>query len=154
MIKKAIVILCALCIMMPVLSVCEEVEYQPLYVMCKDLQGRIRPGKKYEVLMHFDMWTQLQPTGRMSDDRQWVEVITSESDLVWCNVNYLTETRNLLHVYTLWEDGVKIRSRPGSGKVTGTARKEKVLDITQVVMGYGKCSKGWVDMEYFIIDCE
>lgn len=152
--KKLIALFCVLCVLMSVsFAMCDE-EYPVLYAMSKSLQGRIRPGKKYEALVSFDMWTQLYPTGRVSEDRMWIEVRSTEGDLVWCNVNYLTETMNVLHVYTLWEDGVKIRSRPGGGKVTGTAKREQVLEITQVVMGYGKCSKGWIDMEYFIIDCE
>lgn len=150
--KKVTAILCVLCVLMTAVSALTE--ENPLYVMCKDLQGRIRPGKRYEALVSFDMWTPLNPTGRISDDRQWVEVRTAEGDLVWCNINYLTETRNMLRIYTLWDEGVKIRSKPGGGKVTGIARKEQVLDITQVVMGYGRCSKGWVEMDYFIIDCE
>ena len=125
-----------------------------LYTMSKNLQGRIRPGKKYESLVSFDIWTQLYPTGRLSDDRMWVEVRTIEGDLVWCSINYLTERIDVIHVYTLWESGVKIRSRPGGGKVTGIARKEQVLEITNVVMGYGKCSKGWVELDYFIEDYE
>lgn len=151
--KKVTTILCVLCVLMAAVSALAE-ENPTLYVMCKDLQGRIRPGKRYEALVSFDMWTPLNPTGRISDDRQWVEVRTAEGDLVWCNINYLTETRNMLRIYTLWDEGVKIRSKPGGGKVTGIARKEQVLDITQVVMGYGRCSKGWVEMDYFIIDCE
>ena len=154
MIRKAVSILCVLIVVIMAMHVSGGEEYQPLYVMCKDLHGRIRPGKKYDSIVSFDMWTELEPTGRMSDDRQWVEVITAETDRVWCNINYLTETKNVLRVYTLWEEGVKIRSRPGSGKVIGIARREQALDITQVIMGYGKCSKGWVEMDYFIIDCE
>lgn len=155
--KKLIAVLSALCILLTASTAFgeePEEDYGLLYVMCKDFQGRIRPGKKFEALVSFDMWTPLKPTGRMSDDCLWVEVKTAESELVWCNINYLTETRDLLRVYTLWDEGVKIRSKPGGGKVTGTARKEQVLDITQVVMGYGRCSKGWVDMEYFIIDSD
>lgn len=130
----------------------EEEEIPTLYSMSKNLQGRIRPGKKYEALTSFDMWTPLKPTGRMSEDRMWVEIRTWEDDLVWCNINYLTETQKVLHVYTLWESGVKIRSAPGGGRVTGTARREQMLEITQVVLGYGRCSKGWIELDYFIID--
>lgn len=152
--KKLIAVLCILCFLIPAVYACGEEERIVLYSMSKNLQGRIRPGKKYEAVTSFDMWTPVYPTGRMSDDRMWVEVRTTESDLVWCSINYLTETRDVLHVYTLWESGVKIRSKPGAGKVTGTARREQVLEITQVVMGYGKCNKGWIEMDYFIIDCE
>lgn len=136
---------------------CEEEEQEKpalLYVMSDGLRGRIRPGKKFASVCVFDMWTPLEPTGRMSEDHLWVEIETAENDLVWCHIDYVTERREVIHVYTLWDEGVKIRQRPGYGKVTGTARKGQVLEITQVVMGYGKCSKGWVDLEYFIEDCD
>ena len=149
---KRVLALLAIIILMG--SCLADEEYPILYSMSKNLQGRIRPGKKYEALVSFDLWTRLHPTGRTSDDRMWVEVRSDEGDLVWCNANYLTETINVLHVYTLWDEGVKIRSKPGNGKVTGVARKEQVLEITNVVMGYGKCEKGWVEMDYFIIDCD
>lgn len=133
----------------------EEEEEMPLvYAMSKNLLGRIRPGKKYEALTSFDIWTPLRPTGRMSEDRMWIEVKTWESELVWVSINYVTETRDVIRVYTLWDEGVKIRSKPGAGKTTGIAKKEQILEITQVVMGYGRCSKGWVEMDYFIQDCE
>lgn len=149
--KKILVWIIILMLAVPAFA---DEEYPVLYSMSKSLQGRIRPGKQYEALVSFDLWTQLYPTGRTSDDRMWIEVRSVEGDLVWCNANYLTETMNVLHVYTLWDEGVKIRSKPGNGKATGIARKEQILEITQVVMGYGKCSKGWVEMDYFIIDCD
>lgn len=156
--RKLIIVLCMLCAALVSLSAygeeTEEETFQPLYVICKELKGRIRPGKKYEAIVSFEMWTQLMPTGRMSKDRQWVEVMTAEGDLVWCSINYLSETTELLHVYNLWDEGVRIREKPGCGRVTGIAKKEQILDITQIVMGYGKCDRGWIDMDYFIIDCE
>ena len=131
------------------------VEERPvLYSMSSNLRGRIRPGKDHAVVVTFDMWAPLQPTGKVSEDHSWVEILTAESDRVWVNVNYLTERKYVFNVYTLWDEGIKIRSRPGNGKVTGTARKGQILEITNVVMGYGKCSKGWVDLDYFIEDCE
>lgn len=129
-------------------------ERNDLYVMTKSLNGRIRPGKRYQVVTSFELMTPLHPTGRFSSDRKWVEIETAENELVWCNIDYLTERMDIFHVYTLWDEGVKIRSKPGDGKVVGMARKNQVLEITQVVMGYGKCSKGWVDLSYFIEDCE
>ena len=60
----------------------------------------------------------------------------------------------MIHVYTLWEEGIRIRSKPGKGRVTGRARKDQILEITQIVLGYGKCSRGWVDLSYFIEECE
>ena len=134
----------------------EEEEEEPvyLYVMAKSLNGRIRPGKRYQTIVEFEMDTPLVPTGRWSKDHMWVEVVSAENDYVWCNVNYLTERREVIHVYSLNSGRIKIRKAPGHGRVTGYAREGEVLEITQVVMGYGKCSKGWVDLSYFIEDCE
>ena len=132
----------------------EEPQYAPLYVMTKVLNGRTRPGKKYPALVDFEMWTPLQPTGRMSRDHQWIEIRSTEGDVVWCSINYLSERTDVFYVYHLHKDRIKIRKYPGSGKVTGYAKKEQRLEITQVVMGYGKCNKGWIDLSYFIEDCE
>ena len=131
----------------------EEQEPALLYVMAGSLFGRIRPGKNHAVIEEFDMGMELHPTGRMSKDHKWVEIETMENELCWCSVDYLTEREDVFHVYTL-NDSVKIRKAPGAGKVTGYARYEQVLEITQVVMGYGRCERGWVDLEYFIEDCE
>lgn len=132
----------------------EEPEQPKLYVMTKLLYGRIRPGKKHAALCEFELGTPLQPTGRMSDDHCWVEIETAEGELAWCNVEYLSERLDIFHIYSLGDEAIKIRKHPGAGKVTGYVRKEKVLEITQVVMGYGRCKKGWVDLSYFIEDCE
>jgi len=132
----------------------EDEEIRQLYVISDGLNGRIRPGKKHQKVASFDMWTILTPTGRVSQDQMWIEIKTAEGDLVWCNVNYLSERREVIHVYTLWEDGIKIRQNRGSGRVTGKAMQNEILEITQVVMGYGKCSRGWVDLSYFIEDCD
>ena len=133
----------------------EIIQEEPrLYVMTKLLYGRIRPGKKYDAICEFEIGTPLEPTGRISKDHCWVEIKTAEDELVWCNVEYLTERMDVFHVFSLNDEAIKIRKHPGMGKVTGYARKEKVLEITQVVMGYGKCEKGWIDLSYFIEDCE
>lgn len=148
MMKRAMILILA--VLMITVAAAEET---PLFVMTKTLNGRIRPGKRYQVIAEFELGTELKPTGRVSRDHGWVEIETAENDLVWCNVDYLTERKDVFHVFTL-NDSVKIRKRPGAGRVTGYARKEQVLEITQVVMGYGKCERGWVDLDYFIEDCE
>ena len=131
--KRILVWIIILVLMAPAIS--EEVKPDLVYVMSDGLRGRIRPGKKYASSVVFDRWTPLQPTGRMSQDHLWIEIETSENDLVWCHVDYLTERRDVIHVYTLWDEGVKLRQRPGYGKTTGTAKKNQVLEITQVLMG-------------------
>ena len=152
--KRFLAIIIILILIFPACFAEEEEDDTVLFVMTKSLYGRIRPGKQYPVITSFELMTPLHATGRLSSDNKWVEIETAENELVWCNIDYLTERTDVFHVYTLWDEGVKIRSKPGSGKVVGTARKNQQLEITQVVMGYGKCSKGWVDLEYFIEDCE
>jgi len=132
----------------------EEPEYAPLYVMTKTLNGRMRPNKKSQAIVEFEMMTPLQPTGRMSRDRQWVEIRSAEGDVVWCSINYLSERTDVFYVYHLHKEKIKIRKSPGYGRITGYAKKEQRLEITQVIMGYGKCEKGWIDLSYFIEDCE
>ena len=151
--KRAIAMILAAVLLIGAAWAEEEQEPAPLYVMAGRLFGRIRPGKNHAVIVEFDMGTRLKPTGRMSKDHKWVEIETMENELCWCSVDYLTEREDVFHVYTL-NDSVKIRKVPGAGKVTGYARYEQVLEITQVVMGYGRCERGWVDLEYFIEDCE
>ena len=132
----------------------EEQEESGLYVITKSLYGRIRPGKKYQALCEFEYGAKLHPTGRMSADHMWIEIESAENYIVWCSVDYLTERNDVFYVYSLNDERIRIRKHPGAGKVTGYARKEEVLEITQVVMGYGRCVKGWVDLSYFIEDCE
>ena len=42
---------------------------------------------------------------------------------------------------------IKIRSRPVKGKITGYLKKGKAIEIQLVVLGWGKCEKGWIDMD-------
>ena len=128
----------------------EGPDLNPLYIMANQLNGRARPNKKSTIEARFDHDDEVFPTGKWSADRQWVEVFGGETGTVWCSVDYLTERDEVFTVYSLNKGGIRIRSKPGAGKVTGTIRKEQRVEITQVVMGYGKCKKGWVDLSYFI----
>lgn len=132
----------------------DEKNQPVLYVMVDNLFARMRPKKKAYPITSYDFGDVVNPTGRMSEDNMWVEITTGESDLAWCCVDFLTERLDVFHVFSLNDQSIKIRSKPGKGKVTGYAKKGQVLEITQVVMGYGRCSKGWVDLSYFIEDCE
>lgn len=132
----------------------DEICYNYLYVMSDSLRGRIRPGKKYHTVVEFDYGTPLTPTGRWSKDHQWLEIVSAENDLVWCSINYLTERKEVIHVFSLNDQRIAIRKCPGYGKVTGYVCKGQILEITQVIMGYGRCDKGWIDLSYFIEDCD
>ena len=45
---------------------------------------------------------------------------------------------------------IKIRKRPVNGTVIGYLKPGKTLTITQVVLGWGKCKYGWVDLGYLV----
>ena len=43
---------------------------------------------------------------------------------------------------------IKIRSHPVNGKIRGYLKRGKTAEITQTVLGWGRCSKGWIDLNY------
>lgn len=74
---------------------------------------------------------------------------SAEWQAVWVHIGYFSEY--LVSGYTavnLNYDKVKIRSRPYDGRVTGYLKKGEEIEILQVVMGWGKTSKGWIDLYY------
>jgi len=127
-----------------------EEDLNAVHVTAHQLNGRVRPSKKSMVELVFDHNDSLSPTGKWSADHKWVEIIGGENGTVWCSVEYLSERDDVFTVYSLNPGKIRIRSQPGAGKVTGSVKKEQRIEITQVVMGYGRCKRGWVDLSYFI----
>ena len=128
----------------------EDAENTPLWVTANLLNGRAKPDKGSHVEARFDYGDRLTPTGRWSKNRKWVEVIGGESGTVWCDIRYLSEREDVFTVYSLNPGSIRARIRPGAGKITGKIKKGERIEITQVVLGYGLCKKGWVDLGYFI----
>ena len=117
-----------------------------LHVTAKLLNGRATPSKDSFVASFFDKGDTLEPTGRWSKDYQWVEVVGGETAGVWVYIKYVTER---VHPFLVRNDSsskIKIRSHPVNGRITGYLKKGKETEITQVVLGWGRCSKGWIDM--------
>ena len=121
-----------------------------MHITAHQLNGRTRPSKKSMVEVVFDHNDTVSPTGKWSADHKWVEVIGGENGTVWCCVDYLSERDDVFTVYSLNPGKIRVRSQQGAGKVTGSVKKEQRIEITQVVMGYGRCKRGWVDLSYFI----
>ena len=128
----------------------EEKEYAPLYVLADVLNGRSLPTKKAGIEARFDFSDQVQPTGRMSKDREWIEVIGGESGTVWVSSRYVSERFFEFTVTNENNGKVKIRSKIDGGKVRGYVKNGKSIEIDQVVLGWGHCRQGWVDLEYCI----
>ena len=128
----------------------ETADLNKLIVIVDTLNGRFRPDKKSPVLAEYEFLDELTPTGKWSKDRMWVEVTHPEEKTVWININYVSERLDVFEVYTLNDQPIKVRSKPEVGKVKKYLHKDEHVEITQVVMGYGRCGWGWLDLGYFI----
>ena len=96
----------------------------------------------------YDFGDRLEPTGEWSYDRQWVEVVGGESGTVWVNAKYVSEEWGVF-IYRNTENGrVKIRKKPVDGKVVGYLGRNRTVEIDRVVLGWGHCKRGWIDMGY------
>ena len=128
----------------------ETAEEKPLYVVADVLNGRAHPTKKAPVEAVFDYGDRLTTTGKLSKDREWVEVLGGESGTVWVHVNYVSERFTEFQVINANNGKIKIRSKLMGGKVKGYVNHGKAIWIDRVVLGWGHTSKGWVDLDYFI----
>ena len=130
----------------------EETEESGLkfYVIADSLNARMAPRKKSVVQTVLENGTVVTATGRWSKDHKWVEIDHSEFGLLWCSYKYVTERTDSFLIETLWDSPIKIRKEPISGRVTGYLKKGKTMEIYQVVLGWGRCSAGWIDLDYCI----
>ena len=132
------------------ISAASAEEYQPVYVTANMLNGRAEPTKKATVEALFDKGDRLQTTGKISKDRKWLEVYGGETGTVWVYLEYVTE-RVAPFVVTNANNGkIKIRSLPGEGRVRGYVKHGQGIVIDQVIMNWGHCRQGWVDLDYFV----
>lgn len=118
-------------------------------VTAKLLNGRMSPSKGAMKTAFFDRGDILELTGRWSNDRDWVEVYSGESGASWVARQYVTERTESFFVINNEYPKVKIRKRPSEkSKVSGYLRKGHEIEITQVLLGWGKCKLGWIDLSY------
>ena len=115
-----------------------------------NLNTRMSANKSSYAMTELDKGQEIAGTGRWSKDKKWVEIDHPECGRLWCSYQFLTERTEPFLVETLWDEPIKIRKAPFNGKVKGYLKKGQTLEITQVVLGWGKCSKGWIDLEYCI----
>lgn len=148
-IKRIILILLTAGLLIPTASVSEEPTAIEMYVLASQLNGRDRPSKKAHIEARFDYGETVQCTGKWSDDMQWLEVKGGESGTCWCKAKYLTERFNSFKVENEHKTRIKIRNWP-EGKVRSYLGAGKTIEITQVLLGWGKCSRGWIDLGYLV----
>lgn len=118
----------------------------PVYVTANRLNGREFPRKTATKVAMWEKNDDLQPTGEWSKTYKWIEVYGGECEKAWVDIRYVSERTEEFVVINLWHNKVKIRKDPVNGKVVGYLRKNKELWIDQVVLGWGHCSKGWIDL--------
>jgi len=121
---------------------------EDLYVTADLLNGRARPSRRSSVEAVFDRGDKLTPTGEISRDREWVEVYGGECGTVWVHISYVTERTEVFTVRNTSGGRVKARNWPG-GKLKKYVRAGKTVEIDRVVLGWGHCSAGWVDLDWF-----
>ena len=135
-------------------SYSEEADLRPVYSLAELLNGRRAPKKSAKDIAWFLYGSEIERTGRWSQDHCWVEVYGGEDGVCWVNVNYISERMECFEVCNENNDTVKIREHPGAGRVKGYARHGDKLLITQVIGCYGRCDRGWVDLDYFVEEVE
>ena len=123
-------------------------ELTNMYVTASILNGRASPSKKATKEARFDNGDRVQTTGEWSSDYHWIEIIGGETGTVWCDIRYLTERKGVFMVRNNHKTPVKIRKFPVKGKITGYLKKGKSIVIDQVVLGWGHCEMGWIDLFY------
>ena len=121
-----------------------------LMVTASVLNGRAWPRKTAHKEAFWDDGDWVYSTGKWSDDRKWVEVYGGEAGTCWCYVQYLNERTESFKALNECGHKVKIRKTPVDGKVTGYLKNGKTVTITQVVLGWGKCKTGWIDLGYLV----
>lgn len=118
-------------------------------VTAKLLNGRINPSKGAMKTAFFDRGDSIELTGYWSDDHAWVEVYAGEAGACWVARQYVSERTESFIVVNTDYNRVKIRKKPSEkGRVTGYLRQGREIEITQVLLGWGKCKLGWIDLYY------
>lgn len=143
-----ILLVLAGCALLDLESAKSEEYTELLRVTATRLNGRSAPGKKNRVEALFDQDDILEATGEWNKTHTWVEVKGGENGTVWCDVRYVNELEKPITAKYEGKGKVKIRKNPVNGKVTGYLKAGKEIEITQVVLGWAKCSKGWIDFNY------
>ena len=143
-----ILLVLAGCALLDLESAQSEEYTELLRVTANHLNGRSAPGKKNRIEAMFDEGDILEATGEWNKTHTWVEVKGGENGTVWCDARYVNALEQPITVKYKGKGKVKIRKTPVNGKITGYLKSGKEIEITQVVLGWAKCSKGWIDLDY------
>ena len=118
-------------------------------VTAKLLNGRLGPSKGAMKTAFFDRGDAIELTGYWSDDHEWVEVYAGEAGACWVARKYVTEKTEPFYVINRDYSKVMIRKKPSDkSRVTGYLRQGREVEITQVLLGWGRCRQGWIDLYY------
>ena len=117
-----------------------------VYVTATQLNGRERPSKHGIKESLYERGDRIEATGRWSADYKWIEVVGGEMPTLWVSSEYVTERLGPLYFRNDDYGKVKIRKCPVKGKVTGYLKKGRIIEIDRIVLGWGHCSKGWIDL--------
>ena len=124
-------------------------EGHKVIVTVKLLNGRINPSKSAMKVAFFDRGDELELTGWWSEDHNWVEVYGGDGGECWVARQYINEREEPFMVINQDYDNVKIRKKPSDkARVTGHLKRGREVMITQVILGWGKCKEGWIDLYY------
>lgn len=148
---RFLVVLITLVMVFTSVSIAEDAEVSEpveMIVIASQLNGRAYPTKKSSKEAFFDYGDVVNATGKWSEDHKWIEIMAGEGGTVWCKAEYLTERTDSFIASNEGRKAVRIRKSPVDGRVTGYLKAGKTTKITQVILGWGKCSKGWIDLGY------
>jgi len=135
-------------IVLVIIIICSAATAEYATVTASLLNIRSRPSKKGFIEGFAERGDKIELSGRWSQDHKWVEVLAGEAGVGWVSIDYVTEREPVI-VENLGKK-VKIRKTPVNGKLTGYLKKGGKIVIDQVVLGWGHCSKGWIDLSYLI----
>ena len=131
------------------LDTLNENDLHTLYVTASQLNGRASPRKTGFIEMTYERGDILKATGRWSNDHAGIEVLGGESRTVWVNAKYVTERKESFCVKARYYGKFKIRKKPFDGRVVGYFRDDQIVQIDQVVLGWGRTKKGWIDLDNY-----
>ena len=130
----------------------EEESY--VYTVATVLNGRRKPTTKSADIAWFTYGDRLLRTGKWSKDRAWIQVYGGEDNVCWVHTKYVSERTEPFEVCNENNGTVNCRKNPGKGSITGKIRNGETVLISNVIDGYGRCERGWVDLEYLIEEAD
>lgn len=126
----------------------DEEEVISVLVTATRLNGRAKPRKSSRVEAIFDYGDTLYPTGKWSKNHEWIEVEGGETGTVWVSIQYVTEEMRPREMRNAIVGRIKIRKKPINGKLAGYLGEDKTVMIDRILLGWGHCEKGWINMDY------